>query len=264
MEDPIEQNVQPVDKPQPQGQETQPAQESQPIDPVNTPTSPKIPTMLIVLAVILLVLIIGVIVAITGVTKRGNPNKAQPTMPLSVSPTPVATSTPTATPANLNNYTSAKLGITFARPDVAQGSMFYVGENGSKICVSYNQNDQNCEAGQSIEVFKKEQNQTLSDAITKQFLVGKSQDQCWVESYKVDLPSNYTAAEIVFSMTDVNTGNIDEKSANCSAGYARTNGVRYFLEDINHPTKFLFLNLGQAPILSIGGIPWQETIKVLN
>jgi hypothetical protein len=40
--------------------------------------------------------------------------------------------------------------------------------------------------------------------------------------------------------------------------------MRYFLEDTNHPTKFLFFNIGQYGIMGNEKQTWQETVKVTN
>jgi hypothetical protein len=48
----------------------------------------------------------------------------------------------------------------------------------------------------------------------------------------------------------------------CNEAYAKTNGLRYFLYDTNHPGIFAFFDIGQYAIPSgEGNEPWEDTFR---
>jgi len=177
---------------------------------------------------------------------------AEPSLKASLKPLSV-------TVKNEDIYTSSVLGISFIYPK----NKILVFEKENKICVTYNANDQNCEMGQFVEVFEKSADETIQEAIQKQFLKEKDLSKCKVTlPVKINYPVNFVEAEITF---DIN-GDMEqvwEMTKYCSQNYAMTNGMRYFLMDKNHPTKLMFFSIGQYVISNESGIPWQETVFVL-
>lgn len=164
---------------------------------------------------------------------------------------------------NLKTYHSSKSGLSFSYLEKQNSQTFAVTEKANKICISYETNDDECTAGQSVEVFEKGKLETLKTAIERMFLNGKDLTRCIVS---VSDPNNYPAtfvkAEITFPKTE--DFDMEKMAANteyCSSKYSQTNGIRYFLEDKLHPTKFLFFSIGQYGISSENNKTWQETVS---
>ncbi|MCL5073509.1 MAG: hypothetical protein M1308_21840 [Actinobacteria bacterium] len=165
---------------------------------------------------------------------------------------------------NLKTYNSSKLGIAFTYLEKQGSQEITVKENGNKVCVTYDESDISCSKGQSVEVFQKGAGETLKDVINRLFLSGKDQNRCLVT---ISTPNNYppafTKAEITYP--ENKEFDLEKMTADmeyCSKDYAQTNGIRYFLEDKNHPTKFLFFSIGQYSISSDANKAWQETISL--
>jgi hypothetical protein len=199
------------------------------------------------------------------------PVTIQPTLSTPVQPTLSISITqeiqPTQANPNLKTFTSQKLGISFTyllKQDKADIQEITVSENGNKVCVTYDTNDVGCTKGQSVEVFEKGKDETLENAIKRLYLAGKDPNQCFVTTYTPkNYPAGFKEAEITFPEDkEFDLEKMITKSEYCSKDYARTNGMRYFLEDTNHPTKFLFFNIGQYGISSDNDKTWQETIQI--
>lgn len=166
---------------------------------------------------------------------------------------------------NLKTHTSSNLGISFsylAKQDLQNIREMYVFEKGNKICVTYEQTDTTCEVGQSVEVFTKSADESLEKAIQRQFLYGKDLNRCSVQvSQAPKYPTSFLKGEIMLpKYEDFDMEKMMVDTEYCSPDYAQTNGIRYFLEDANHPTKFFFFGIGQYAIFSENEIPWQETL----
>ena len=144
--------------------------------------------------------------------------------------------------------------------------------------------------GQWVRVFHKDPKQSLSDAILEQVLADYPSKTCQIHitsagsSTATDHPlpanlltENIQIAEIGYAdsaslATDPSP--IDtlysEYMPKCNPKYDKTNGIRYFFYDTNHPDTFLFFNIGQSPILSAHAsssekVPtWQDTIQILR
>jgi len=120
------------------------------------------------------------------------------------------------------------------------------------------------ENGQSVEVFKKDPSETLEKSIRRQILNGFS-ESCDIEIAQTNKyeGGNMTAEIVAPSSTDPNAP-ASANAAACNGAYAKTNGIRFFLYDTNHPTLFAFINAGQSAILSgEGQEPWQDTIHFI-
>ena len=165
--------------------------------------------------------------------------------------------------SNLKTYNSSKLGISFTYLEKQDSQQITVKENDNKICVTYDAGDVNCLKGQSAEVFQKGANETLKDAINRLFLAGKDPTRCLVSISDPDnYPPTYVKGEITFPKNEeFDMEKMTADTEYCSKDYAQTNGIRYFLEDKIHPTKFLFFSIGQYAISSDENKTWQETVS---
>jgi len=177
---------------------------------------------------------------------------------------------------NYNKYTSESLGIEFCYPKVLNtNQVIKVTEEGNKVFV-YDKNLSK-ESGQSVEVFYKEKNDSLDQAIEKEFLADIAKNKCWVEllpSSQVPIsfegfkyPESYIFASALqyYTKEDAEKSqgyDIFKNQENCPQGYQATNGIRYFMMDQKNPDRFLFFSIGQYGIGEIGKPAWQETMVV--
>jgi hypothetical protein len=189
------------------------------------------------------------------------------------SPTTVPTQSVETNDSNLKTYHSSKFGLSFKYDQKSKDTADYfygVEEKDNKIYVYYELKNQKgelekkIEDGQYVEVFTKDPEESLSEAITKKFLKGYSTKDCFVKTDgKSELPNNFETATISFPIVE-NSPDDSPWWANadkCPKVYTSTNGVAYFAMDKNHPNKFLFFNIGQY-LISAGDKAWQETIQL--
>jgi hypothetical protein len=165
---------------------------------------------------------------------------------------------------NLKIYTSSNLGISFKYLAKIGNQEFSVTEVKNKICLSYEKNDAKCQSGQSVQVFNKDTNETLTAAIKRMFLSGKDANRCLVTIIKNENdPASWVKAEITFPNRSGDYGMKEalEDASYCSSEYSRSSGVSYFLEDQNHKDKFVFFRIGQDNYPSENGKNWQDTIS---
>lgn len=122
-----------------------------------------------------------------------------------------------------------------------------------------------------VEVFNKNPQLSLTDALRQQFLAGYSEADCSiVYPYRPGDPKedmSYQTATIQIVRRTADTWRqLDAKLAKCPAGYTESGrGILYFMMDPKHPNKLLFLKIGQDNLPSgVGGLMWDGTIKVLQ
>jgi len=170
--------------------------------------------------------------------------------------------------SNQKVYTNPKFGIEFIFSDKFAGEKMDVKEAGNKIYVfdtkyPYTQ-------GQYIEVFDKDVSDNLDQAMQKQFLTNISSKDCFVKISKPDsaakFPVNFEVRTLGYPVDLSSDLPSFAQSNKCPAPYAESNGLSYFLGDINHPKLYLFFSIGQQefPISEDSNIPWQDTIKFLD
>jgi|GEM_PF-2548147 len=172
---------------------------------------------------------------------------------------------PTETQDGLEVFNSEKLGIQFNYSKEINGTKIVAHESGNKVFISSDNSD--IYNGQSVEVFEKPANRAIEDTIKEKFLVGKDPLKCFVQPiYNPDeVDSTVGKLSISFPrITNEEPENIFIKTEYCSLDYAETNGVRYFQYDTQHPTKYLFFNIGQYSIGSNGDKSWQDTIEITD
>lgn len=200
---------------------------------------------------------------------RTGPNCEFSACPTTVKKIPTATTIPKPSGvveklnSNLKTFTSQALGTTFTYLEKQGEETIGVKEMENKIYI-YTSFAKDPTTGQSLQMFKKNKNETLAQAIKAQFLAGKPEQECFVESYTLsnNYPGSYVGAAIAYptsSQDDLST--MEEKASKCSPKYAKSNGLSYFLMDANHPDKFYFLSIGQYAISS-EKMPWQDTLVI--
>lgn len=211
---------------------------------------------------------------------QGIPQSPPPPPPSSFStslPTVSPTATPTVTPApaspnpNSNVFTSQDLGITFNYTTKSTGindSKILVKQIGNRVYVYSAPGP--AENGQYLEMFSKDKNQSLIDAVSKKILAGYSLNDCLVKTITGTFtgqshPQNFELVQIsVPTSPNDDMETLSEKGKKCPAAYTAIGGLSYFLTDPAHSDKFIFLSIGQYAIDSgIGDKNWQTTIKFL-
>lgn len=166
---------------------------------------------------------------------------------------------------NERTYISEKFGISFKYLySMGDDETMEVKELGNKIYV-YSSN-YSYDTGQYVEIFSKEPNDTLTEAIKKQFLEGYLESDCEVyikndEYYPKNYPENYEVASIRVTGDFNDLGEWYELLKNCPPTYTESNGRSFFLSDKNNPDKFLFFFIGQYPISASNNLTWEETVR---
>lgn len=236
---------------------------------------------IIILLVIIVILGVGAGAYYFGKSSNQNiplsPASPVPTAsPMATSiATPVATPTiiPSPTPPNPNSnvFTSQDLGISFNYTNKntgINGSKIQVKQIGNKVYV-YSASGKP-EDGQYLEMFSKDKNDLLIDAIKKKILIGYSLNDCLVKTITSTFtgqthPANFELSQISVPVApNDDLINLSEKAKKCPASYTAVGGLSYFLFDPAHTDKFIFLSIGQYGIDSgIADKLWQTTIKFL-
>lgn len=244
-----------------------------PENPEISAPSPAPPTAnnrkLIILLVVLVIigfsatsLLIGYLIANQNQPAPPPPAPAPPTTAPAISPPPQAIPTLPPNPKG-NTYRSDKLKLAFyyaaAVPDSSE--TFAVSEIGTKVYVypkSLNQ-----ESGQSVEVFSKDTNQTLEQAITQRFLNDIAADTCFVT--KLDSQQTGIEQAIIDFPIPTDTAEPFYISDACPTAYSRANGIRYFYYDPRFPDKFFYFDIGQYGIPAYNDsydVSWQDTFTL--
>ena len=129
--------------------------------------------------------------------------------------------------------------------------------------------------GKYVQVFSKDQQDSITEAITKRFLQGYSKQDCIIETYTdPHEPATYQYADIRVPTTDNDSlATFLDKSAKCPPDTVSSNSNIYFLMDTAHPDKLLYFNLDQDNFgsgihIRSGSthieLPWDQTIKFLD
>lgn len=162
-----------------------------------------------------------------------------------------------------------KVGFTYL-PNPQEGLNIKVSEVGDKIYI--HDASSPIETGRSIEVFTKNPQQSLAEAIEENFLQGYDSKDCFVKiTGMIDQNPNYENAVISFPPSNDPNGPWWQNAEKCPKNYSETNAIQYFLMDKEVPEKFFFLTLGQESLTS-DGTPgtdvnrpdWSQSIKILQ
>lgn len=237
-------------------------------------TNPPIVKILILVILLLVIVVIGLSLVPTPTPL---PIKTPaPTIEATVAPVSSASAVPTIKPTitptpkvntnpNLKTFTSDNLKISFdylqVQPDYPKEKV-NTSVSGNKVYVYMGSNPQE---GQWVEIFKKDKNDTLKQVISKQFLSGISENDCFVENVtsKQKYSPTYQVAEITFPYDPNSEIPFFAVEHKCPKGYTRSNGISFFLADANHPDIFLFFSIGQYGIKADNSQMWQGTIRFL-
>jgi putative hemolysin len=184
------------------------------------------------------------------------------------SPTAVplpATAPATAAATGATTYTSAALGISFSYLPDQSGQTVKVLEQGDKIYV-YPANMEPT-AGQWVQVFRKPADESLLAAITRGIMPGYPAQDCQVVQAADPAGAGRHAPNYEYAGIVVRRAPGEDDAAvlprwrTCPQPYTVVGGIGYFQSDALHPSKFLFLSIGQYTILAGDDQPWQETIR---
>ena len=192
---------------------------------------------------------------------------------------------PIPTPLPHTTYTSSKLGISFAYIPVFPngiGQYFFTKEIDDKIYLYWvpgaNQPFSGSDSeflqtiapgSKFVEVFNKDPQQSLTDAIKQQFLTEYAESDCFVNIQRYSRPiaeESYQTAIIDFPHKSVHSRKqLETLVAKCPRYVNSFDFVRYFMMDPKHPEKLLFVTIGQDNLPSgVGGSTWDKTIMVLQ
>ncbi len=221
----------------------------------------------------LVLVVVGMFVLAGGVTKVFQQITPPPTSTMSPKPVPHVT------------YTSNNLGVRFTYPIQVGGVLkFFTREIGNRIYLydnynkeSFNQPFSGTDAdflksiapgALSVEVFTKDPQQSLADAIKQQFLSKYSGTNCFVHTASNGQP-RLDALQQTAVIDFPGHSNLTREQLNASVAkcpnYVTAYGASYFMMDPKHPGKLLFVTIGQYNILSgVGGLTWDRTITVLQ
>ncbi len=119
--------------------------------------------------------------------------------------------------------------------------------------------------GQYVEMFEKEEKDSLEQAIEKKFLSEHSKEECFVSKGKL-INSQYPESYDFVSGIDYDRKGQEpwENKYNCPVPYTNSNGVAYFIMDKDDPDRFAFFSIGQYGIPSANegvDILWQDTFR---
>ena len=201
-----------------------------------------------------------------GQADAGTTPAPSPTRVASPTAVPLpATASATAPAAGAIPYTSAALGISFSYLPEQNGQTVKVLEQGDKIYV-YPANMEPT-AGQWVQVFQKPAGESLLAAITRVIMPGYPSQDCQVrrttDRHRAgSQASNYEYAGIVVRRAPgEDDAAVLPRWRTCPQPYTVVGGIGYFQSDALHPSKFLFLSIGQYTILAGDHQAWQETIS---
>lgn len=167
----------------------------------------------------------------------------------------------------INTYESKLLGISFQYGIEGDGEV-KIKEEGNKIYIYYSYfveegSTRYREKGQHLEVFSKRPSESLSEAIKRLILVKPVSAICQIKSRQkgqFNIAVVNVSQKAINALDGVSNYEADIQLAErCSKEYTETNSAKYFLEDPNHPDKFVFLYLSQYNIQN-----WEDTIKITN
>ncbi len=187
-----------------------------------------------------------------------------------LTPTPSFALTPTSS-QNIQTFTSPDLGVSFTYNDnsVWDGKPVQVKEIGNRVYLYAW--DENPKDGRFIEVFSKNPNNSLPDAITKRFLQGYSIQDCHIMTANLAKIYYERGGFVYAQIGPVEPQNeiesLPQLAAKCPPIYTTINSLKYFLMDKAHPNTFLFFNMGQDTIDSGRTdeiLSWDQTIQLLN
>ncbi len=168
-------------------------------------------------------------------------------------------------------YLDRELGVAFCYPEKYFKEQVEVLKEGNRIYVGG-------KTGQYVQVLSKDPKLDAKAGISQAILTGYPAKDCFIndksdEQYQY-ITDNFPAG--YYYIPPVGYPHIAKEdepfwagSEKCPTEYVRTNGIRYFLGDEQHPDKFLFFSIGQYGIpldqgIESGSKLWQDTIRFID
>lgn len=183
---------------------------------------------------------------------------------------PNSSGTSTEQHGEFKTFTSKELGISFDYAAGVERQRVLVREKDNRVYLSIDFKE-NFEAQEHkfVEVFSKDPQDSLSEAVTKQFLQGYSLDNCPVQPVQFSKNPSREYVQIATPFTPEKTYAEKMEAENLCPPlytYNRRTGVVYFMADPSHPDKYVFFKIGQDQILGTlpsdrGGLTWDQTLK---
>lgn len=144
-------------------------------------------------------------------------------------------------------YESPRLGIRFKYASQENGRNVLIKETGDTVYV-YTQ-DTAAEEGQFVRVLAKDTDETLAQAVNREFLTGYNDQQCFITSWDDDLgPKPNAGITAVISFPKGPTDSVTpwwENGKNCPLNYSVSNGLAYFWANHDSSDTFVFFSIGQ-------------------
>jgi putative hemolysin len=199
--------------------------------------------------------------AAAGATPAPSPTRVASPPAAPLPPTAPAT----APAAGASTYTSAALGISFSYLPDQNGQTVKVLEQGNKIYV-YPANMEPT-AGQWVQVFQKPAGESLLAAIRRVIMTGYPAQDCQVHQVADPYGAGRPASTFEYAGIVVRRAPGEDDAAvlprwrTCPQPYTVVGGIGYFQSDALHPSKFLFVSIGQYAILAGENQAWQATIR---
>lgn len=166
--------------------------------------------------------------------------------------------------ATRSDFVSEELGISFSVLNENSFDRLEIERTGNRVLI-YNEESEK-KPGQWVEVFEKEPNKTIEDAITEDFLTGYDPKDCFLNELDYNDESNSTKRLIIdYPEPEDQNQPFWTNRELCPEVYSKTNGVSYFYYDSDTPDKYAFFSIGQAAIFGDENrITWQDTFKFIN
>lgn len=186
--------------------------------------------------------------------------------PIPAPATPESSAALTNPASGAATYTSTALGVSFSYLPDQNGQMIGVLEQGDRIYV-YPANMEPA-AGQWVQVFPRQPDESLADAIRRVIMPGHPEADCLVTAM-AELPgaSGMQPASFDYAAITVRRAAGEDEAVvlprwrTCPQPYTVVGGIGYFQADAAHPDRFVFFSIGQYAILAGPDLPWQETIR---
>ncbi len=153
-----------------------------------------------------------------------------------------------------NEYISRDLGVKFKyMADDNQGTICEVTREGNKLII--------CDT-HSVEIFNKNVNDSLQQAVEKQFLANYLPEKCFFKEITTNDDSK--KGIISYPIDENSTSYWWENAEHCPA-YSELNGIRYFKMYAASPNSYAFFDIGQGMIgTEVGISQWFETFEFIN
>ena len=173
---------------------------------------------------------------------------------------------------SLETYTSKRLKLSFSYfQSTNSPHKLEVEEEGNKISIFVVGSSGEKWVPKFVQVFDKNPEKSLSEAVSENFLNSYSPDNCGIKEdelekkYKMYNPDfEYATIRVLGIASDTSYEESRAKAALCPEDYISFNGIRYFVMDKKHPGRYAFVDIGQDNISAYPNMSWDMTIRFLD